>query len=119
MASVSRAALRAAKALAVAVVALAAAPTPSGAVLSIEQAEPCSDAYALKNIAFDARMTAVFMYYKGFIQNAGDRDRQDCLTTHVLRDGQFSVIDRTMVLVDSECLSIEAAARKATEGLCP
>ena len=63
-------------------------------------------------------MTAVMMYYKSFVQSVGDRDRQDCLRSHVLQDGQSAVISRTMNLIDSECLPIEAAARKATEGLC-
>ncbi|RBP08566.1 hypothetical protein DFR50_12548 [Roseiarcus fermentans] len=119
MIDVAKMTLRAATPLAIAVAALAADPPTSQAVLSIAQANSCSDAYQLKNIAFDARMTAVMMYYKGFIQNAGDRERQDCLRTHVLRDGGSVVIDRTMDLIDSQCLPIEAAARQALADLCP
>ena len=73
----------------------------------------------LKNIAFDARMTAVMMFYKGFIENAGDHGRRECLKARVLDDGRFAVINRTMLLIDTECLPIEAAARKAVEGMCP
>jgi hypothetical protein len=117
---VRRATLRAAKALFLSVAALAAVPPSARAVLDIEQPwNACSDSYELKNIAFDARMTAVMMYYRGFVQNAGDPGRQECLKAHVLKDGHFAVINRTMLLIDTECLPIEVAAQKATQGLCP
>jgi len=92
---------------------------PARAVLDVEQPwNPCSDAYELRNIAFDARMTAVMMFYKGFIQNLPDGGRRACLRAHVLEPGHSAVIDKTMNLIEGECLPIEAAAARATEGLC-
>lgn len=59
------------------------------------------------------------MFYKGPIQNLPDAGRQACLRARVLDPGHSGEIDRTMNLIEGECLPIEAAAARATEGLCP
>ena len=73
----------------------------------------------LRNIAFNARMTAVMMFYKGFVQNLADRGKQACLRAQVLEPGQSAVIDRTLNLIEGECLPIETPPRGRREGLCP
>lgn len=107
------------QAFALAMAMLAAASSPSGAVLSVDLPNTCADKNALQNIAFDARLTAIKMYYKGFIQNVGDRTKQVCLEAHVLLDDRFAVINTTRDLIENECLPIDVAAMRATEGLCP
>ncbi len=99
-------------------IAMLAAAAPSGAVVSVDLPNTCADKNALHNMAIDARLEAVKMYYKGFIQNLGDRTRQVCLEAHVLMDDHFDVINKTAELIESECLPVDVAAMRATEGLC-
>ena len=106
-------------AFALAIAMLAAASSPSRAVLSVDLPNTCADKNALQNIAFDARLEAIKMYYKGLIQNVGDRTRQVCLEAHVLLDDRFAVINKTRDLIESECLPVDVAAMRATAGLCP
>ena len=106
-------------AFALAIAMLTAASSPSGAVVSVDLPNTCADKNALQNIAFDARLEAVKMYYKGYIQNLRDRARQVCLEAHVLLDDHFAVINKTRDLIESECLAIDIAAMRATQGLCP
>lgn len=109
---------RTALALALPIGMLVAASPPSGAVVSVDFPGACSDRNALRDIAVDARLNAIKFYYKGFIQNVGDRDKQKCLAARVLQDDRFAVINTTLDLIDSQCLPVEVAAQMATEGLC-
>lgn len=93
--------------------------SPSNAVITVSRPGQCSDKNALQSIAIDARLVAVKLYYEGFVQNIPDKNRQICYEAHVLMDDHFAVINRTRVLVETECLPIDIAAKKATEGLCP
>ena len=115
----STAMFRKVQAFALAIAMLAATASPSGAVLSVDLPNTRADENALQNIAFDARLTAIKMYYKGFIQNVSDRTKQVCLEAHVLLDDRFAVINKTRDLIESECLAIDIAAMRATDGLCP
>jgi hypothetical protein len=90
----------------------------SHAVVQIGLPNECSDRNALQNIAIDARLTAIQFYYKGFIQNLTDKNRQACYEAHVLMDDRFAVFNSTRALIESSCMSIDAAARVATQGLC-
>ena len=109
--------VRKAGAAAAALAALAAA-SPAAAVVSIDQPNTCSDRNALRDIAVDAQLEAVKLYYKGLILNTGDLDRQVCLEAHVLLDDRFAVINQTRDLIMSRCLPVDIAARMATTGLC-
>ncbi len=111
--------LRKASAFAFVTATLAAASSPSGAVVVVSLPNACSDRNALRDIAIDARLTAIQFYYKAFVQNVGDRDKRTCLEAHVLLDDRFIVINKTRDLIESKCLPIDVAARMATEGLCP
>ena len=110
---------RTATALALAIGILGATPPPSGAVVRVDFPGACSDRNSLRDIAIDARLNAIKFYYKGFIQNVGDHDRQKCLEAHVLQDDRFVVINKTRDLIDGQCLPVEVAAQMATDGLCP
>jgi hypothetical protein len=116
---VNRAIFRQVKELALAIAMVAAAPPPSGAAVVVSLPNACSDRNALRDIAIDARLTAIQFYYKAFVQSVGDRNKQRCLEAHVLLDDRFVVINKTRALIESKCLPIDVAARMATEGLCP
>ncbi len=73
----------------------------------------------MQSIAIDARLIAIKLYYEGLVQSMTDKTRQICYEAHVLMDDHFAVINKTRVLVETDCLAIDIAARKATEGLCP
>jgi hypothetical protein len=105
--------------LILAIAALTMAATPSGAVVTINPPNACADKDALQNIAIDAQMNAIKLYYRGLIQGMGDPRKQVCLQTHVLLDDQFAVINKTRDLVVSQCLPIDVAAEMALKGLCP
>jgi len=116
---VNRVSFRTASAPALVIATLAAAATPSGAVVTVDLPNPCSDRNTLQAIAPDAQLNAIKLYYKGFIRSSGNADRQACLEAHVLMDDQFAVINTTRDLVVSKCLAIDVAAQMATEGVCP
>ena len=102
-----------------AIAALTVAASPSSAVVTISPPNACADKNALQNIAIDAQLNAVKLYYKGLIQNTADRRKQVCLEAHVLFDDQFTVISKTRDLVVSQCLPIDVAAEMALKGVCP
>ena len=110
--------LRAAAPLILAIGALSTA-TPSPAVVRVPLPNSCADKNALQNIAIDAQLNAVKLYYEGLIQNVGDRNRQACLEAHVLFDDEFAVINKTRDLVVSRCLPINVAAQMAVKDVCP
>jgi hypothetical protein len=102
-----------------AAIVLLACSAPSRAVISVSEPNQCSDRNALQSMAYDARLVAIKLYYQGFTQNITDKDRQTCYKTHVLTDDHFAIINKTRALIETNCLSIDVAARIATEGLCP
>jgi hypothetical protein len=111
----NNAALRAAAPL---VLALTTA-TPSRAVLTIDLPNACADRNALQNTAVDAQLNAVRLYYRGLIQNTGEKNRQACLEARVLFDDKFAVINNTRELVVSKCLPVDVAAQMALKDVCP
>lgn len=92
---------------------------PALAVISVDLPNECNDRNALQGVAFDARLIAVKLYYKGLIDNMADKKKATCLEAHVLMDDKFAVINRTNEIVIAKCLPIDVAATMATEGLCP
>ena len=107
------------RAFAIALIVLAGSSSSSLAVVRVGVANECSDRNALQDIAVDARLTAIQFYYKGLIQNLTDKNRQICYEAHVLMDESFAVLNRTRALIETNCLSVDVAARIAVEGLCP
>lgn len=92
---------------------------PALAVISVDVPYECADRNALQGVAYDARLIAIKLYYKGLINRASDRNEQTCLEAHVLLDDRFAVINKTRELIETKCMPIDVAARLATQGLCP
>ncbi len=93
--------------------------SPALAVISVDLPNECSDRNDLQSIAYDARLIAIKLYYKGLINRLADKKTQTCLEAHVLMDDRFAVINRTREIVESKCLPIDIAASMATKDLCP
>lgn len=79
----------------------------------------CSDRNALDSIAVDARLVAIKFYYDGFIHGLTDRDRQACYQARALNDDRQAIVNKTLDLIEQNCLPIETAAHIAAEGACP
>ncbi len=92
---------------------------PALAVISVDLPYECADRNALQGIAYDARLIAIKLYYKGLINKMSDRKKQTCLEAHVLLDDRFVVINKTREIVEAKCLPIDVAASLATQDLCP
>lgn len=92
---------------------------PALAVISIDLPNECNDRNALQGIAYDARLTAIKLYYKGLIHGLADKTKQTCLEAQVLMDDRFAVINKTLQIVEADCLAIDIAASMATKDLCP
>jgi hypothetical protein len=105
--------------LALPIAALDAGRTPARAVVTADAPSACSDRNALQNVAVDSRLIAIKLYYEGYLHNISDRAKQTCLTTRVLLDDRFEVLNKTRGLVETQCMSLDDAAGAATEGLCP
>ena len=93
--------------------------SPALAVVSVDVPYECADRNALQGIAYDARLIAIKLYYKGFIDRLSDGKKQTCLEAHVLLDERFVVINKTREIVETKCLPIDIAANLATQDLCP
>jgi hypothetical protein len=79
----------------------------------------CSDRNALNGIAVDARLVAIKLYYDGFIHGLTDRNRQACYEARALDDDRLTIVNKTLDLIERDCLPIETAARIAAAGACP
>ena len=96
------------------------------ALSSSERAAPdanplsdCSDRNALNSIAVDARLVAIKFYYDGFFHGMTDRNRQTCFEARVLNDDRLAIVNKTLEVIERDCLPIETAARIALVGACP
>lgn len=79
----------------------------------------CADRNALNDISVDARLVAIKYYFVGLVRASTDRSRQACYEAHALNDPAREVLNKTLQLIESDCSTIEAAARTAIEGACP
>jgi hypothetical protein len=93
--------------------------SPALAVISVDLPNECNDRNALQSLAYDARLIAIKLYYKGLINRLSDKKTETCLESHVLLDDRFVVINRTREIVETKCLPIDIAASMATKDLCP
>lgn len=98
--------------------AVATLTTSAKAVVMVDLPNACADRNALMGIAMDAQLNAVKLYYEGYIGAVDDPARRSCLTTQVLRDDRFVVINKTRQLVVGDCMPIGEAAGAALSGLC-
>lgn len=86
--------------------------------VDVNRAAQCDDRNALDDISVDARLVAIRFYYDGFIHGLTDRTRQACYESRV-NDEKLALVNRTLDLIERDCLPIETAARMAAEGACP
>ena len=93
--------------------------SPALAVISVDLPDECSDRNALQSIAYDARLIAIKLFYKGLINGLSDKNKKMCLEAHVLFDDRFVVINKTREIVETKCLPIDIAANLVTKDLCP
>ena len=98
---------------------VAALSSSAKAAADANQLKDCSDRNALNSIAVDARLVAIKFYYDGFIHGITDRNRQTCYEARVLNDERLAIVNKTLDLIERDCLPIETAARLALEGACP
>lgn len=98
---------------------IAATPPSSMAVVTTSGYFECSDRNALQGIAIDARLVAIKLYFQGLIQGVTDKQRKACYASKVLADDKFLVINKTRELIESQCISIDAAVGAVARDLCP
>jgi hypothetical protein len=98
---------------------VAALNSSAKAAADANQVKDCSDRNALNSIAVDARLVAIKFFYNGFIHGMTDRHRQTCFEARVLNDDRLAIVNKTLDLIERDCLPIETAARIALEGACP
>ena len=92
---------------------------PAHAVVRLDEPNACSDRNELQNVAYDARPTVIQFYFKGFVQAIQDKDKQACLEEKVLADEAFAVINKARLLIEKNCMSVDAAAQTAAKEVCP
>jgi hypothetical protein len=107
------------RALLIATVVLIASSISASAVPRLGIPGECADRNALQNMAYDARLTAIEFYYEGLIRSLTDNVRKACLTSHVLMDDRFVVINKARAIIETNCLPIDVATRMAAQGVCP
>jgi hypothetical protein len=98
---------------------VAALSSSAKAAADANELKDCSDRNALNSTAVDARLVAIKFYYNGFIHGMIDRNRQTRFEARVLNDNRLAIVNKTLDLIERDCLPIETAARIALEGACP
>ena len=79
----------------------------------------CSDRNALNGISVDARLVAIKFYFAGLVRGSTDRTRQACYEAHALNDAGTAILNKTLELIETNCSTMESAARTAIEPACP
>ncbi len=97
----------------------AALPSSAKAAADANDLKDCSDRNALNSIAVDARLVAIKSYYDGFIHALTDASRQACYEAGALNGEKPALVNKTLDLIERDCLPIETAARLAVAGACP
>ncbi len=91
----------------------------SAAAIAGELPSQCSDRNALNGISVDARLVAIKYYFVGLVRASTDRARQACYEAHALGDAGSAILNRTLELIETNCSTMESAARAAIEPACP
>jgi hypothetical protein len=78
---------------------LLATTASSQAAVRTPEMNACNDRNALDNVAIDARATVIQYYYRGYVQNLPDKEKQACFEGHVLMDDHFAVINKALMLM--------------------
>ena len=79
----------------------------------------CSDRNQLNSAAVGARLVAIEFYYRGFIDGLAEGDRKSCFAAHLLNSEELAIANKTLDLIERDCLPIAQAARVVVKGVCP
>jgi hypothetical protein len=91
----------------------------TAAAISAGETSQCSDKNKLNGVSVDARLVAIEFYYQGIIDGLADGGRKSCFASRVSNDGKLTFANKTLELIERNCLPISQAARIAAEGECP
>jgi hypothetical protein len=91
----------------------------SAAAIAGELPSQCSDRNALNGISVDARLVAIKYYFVGLVRGSADRARQACYEAHALGDAGAAILNKTLELIETNCSTMERAARIAIDPVCP
>jgi hypothetical protein len=91
----------------------------SAAAIAGELPSQCSDRNALNGMSVDARLVAIRYYFVGLVRASTDRSREACYEAHALNDAGREVLNKTLELIETNCSTMENAARTAIEPACP
>jgi len=89
------------------------------AAVSAAELSQCSDKNKLNGVSVDARLTAIEFYFQGIIDGQADGGSKSCFAARVLDDGKLAFVNKTLELIEHDCLPIAQAVRLAAEGQCP
>lgn len=78
----------------------------------------CADRNALNGISVDARLVAIKYYFVGLVRGSTDQNRRACYEAQVLNDAGRIILNKTLELIERDCLTMEGAARIAVEAKC-
>jgi hypothetical protein len=79
----------------------------------------CSDRNALNGISVDARLVAIKYYFAGLVRGSTDPARQACYEAHALGNEGTAILNKTLQIIETNCSTMEGAARAAIEPACP
>jgi hypothetical protein len=91
----------------------------TAAAISAGETSRCSDKNKLNGGSVDARLVAIEFYYHGVIEGLPDGDRKSCFAVRVLNAGKLDIVNKTLDLIERDCLPIAQAARTVADGVCP
>jgi hypothetical protein len=90
----------------------------TAAASNAEDLSQCSDRNKLNDISVDARLVAIEFYYDGLTDGLTDSARKTCYEVHA-SNREPAIANKTLKLIERDCLPIAQAARIASEGACP
>jgi hypothetical protein len=91
----------------------------AASAVNADEHSQCSDKNKLNGVSVDARLIAIEFYYQGLIDSPADGRRKSCLSGRFLSDGKLALVNKTLELIERDCLPISQAARIAADGECP
>lgn len=81
--------------------------------------QACSDRNALNGVSVDARLVAIKYYFVGLGLGLADPKQRACYKSQVVGNSSLVVANKTLALIEHDCMSIESAARIAVKAACP
>ncbi len=91
----------------------------AGAIASADDPAQCADRNALGDVSVDARLLAVKYYYAGLAHGSSDPTRRACYEAIASNSDKLPIANKTLELIETRCLPIEAAVKIAAHDACP